>query len=292
MSGYPGGAYPGSQGGYRPGGTAPHPSQGGYPGAAPVSGGYPGTNSTQGGYQGGYPGSVPATGGYPGTSSAGGYPGSNSYQTRPSVPAPHGVGYPASAPPHGGHPTASSASYPNSSGGYGQPLAQVDPSVQQWFNAVDTDRSGQISADELRRALVNGNWSHFSEEACRMMIELYDKNGSGSIDINEFQQLFNSINQWRGIFQGYDTDKSGSINQSELTKAFQQMGYTFSPVFVQRLLTKYNMNTRQLSLDNFIVVSIQIRRLTEGFRHRDRSMQGQATIQYEDFIGLAMGVHQ
>ena len=31
-------------------------------------------------------------------------------------------------------------------------------------------RSGQIDAKELQRALVNGNWSNFSEEACRMMI--------------------------------------------------------------------------------------------------------------------------
>jgi hypothetical protein len=31
-------------------------------------------------------------------------------------------------------------------------------------------RSGQIDAKELQRALVNGNWSNFSEEACRLMI--------------------------------------------------------------------------------------------------------------------------
>ena len=48
--------------------------------------------------------------------------------------------------------------------------------------------------------------------------DMYDKNASGSIDVNEFQQLFNSINQWKGVFEGYDTDKSGSIEQSELTK--------------------------------------------------------------------------
>ena len=47
---------------------------------------------------------------------------------------------------------------------------------------------------------------------------MYDKNASGSIDVNEFQQLFGSINQWKAIFQGYDTDKSGSIEQAELTK--------------------------------------------------------------------------
>jgi len=42
--------------------------------------------------------------------------------------------------------------------------------VAAWFHAVDQDKSGQITAAELQRALVNGNWSHFSEEACRMMI--------------------------------------------------------------------------------------------------------------------------
>ncbi len=50
---------------------------------------------------------------------------------------------------------------------------KVDPNVAAWFNAVDQDRSGSITAPELQRALVNGNWSHFSEEACRMMIGEY-----------------------------------------------------------------------------------------------------------------------
>ena len=59
----------------------------------------------------------------------------------------------------------------NSFLGYGAPQQPaVDPQVQQWFNAVDSDRSGQIEAKELQKALVNGNWSNFSEEACRMMI--------------------------------------------------------------------------------------------------------------------------
>jgi len=219
----------------------------------------------------GYPG------GYPGNQ--GRYPVSGSGQGNPSNVAPQS-GYP-------GAPGA--ANY--AAGGYGQ-QPQLDPNIVKWFTAVDTDRSGQISAEELRRALVNGNWSHFSEESCRMMIDMYDKNASGSIDVNEFQQLFSSINQWKAVFQGYDKDKSGTIEQSELSQAFQQMGYRFTPTFVQNLLAKYDSRTRRLTLDNFIVTCVQIKRLTDGFRSRDRAMQGQATIQYEDFIGLAMGVHQ
>jgi Ca2+-binding EF-hand superfamily protein len=44
-----------------------------------------------------------------------------------------------------------------------------------WFQAVDADRSGGISADELRQALVNGNWTHFNAETCRLMIGMFDK---------------------------------------------------------------------------------------------------------------------
>ena len=29
----------------------------------------------------------------------------------------------------------------------------------QWFGSVDTDRSGHITAEELQRALINGDWS-------------------------------------------------------------------------------------------------------------------------------------
>ena len=46
----------------------------------------------------------------------------------------------------------------------------MDPGVYSWFVAVDADRSGSISATELQQALTNGNWSHFNQETCRLMI--------------------------------------------------------------------------------------------------------------------------
>jgi len=58
-----------------------------------------------------------------------------------------------------------------------------------------------------------------------LILDMYDKNASGSIDVNEFQQLFSAINQWKAVFQGYDKDKSGTIEQSELT---QGNGYVSS----------------------------------------------------------------
>ena len=40
------------------------------------------------------------------------------------------------------------------------------------------------------------------------------------------------------------------------------MGYRFSPTFVTNLLSKYDPKTKRLTLDHFIVASVQIKRLT------------------------------
>jgi len=164
--------------------------------------------------------------------------------------------------------------------------------VLEWFRAVDQDNSGQIDAKELGQALANGDGTMFSEEACRMMINMFDTNMTGTIDVNEFGRLFTYIQQWKGMFESFDKDKAGTIDQSEFGQALQQMGYRFSPTFVQNLLAKFNPRERRLTLDNFIMVSVQVKRLTDSFRSRDREMKGQAMIGYEDFVGLAMGAHK
>ena len=168
---------------------------------------------------------------------------------------------------------------------------RINPLMEKWFKAVDADDSGQITAQELQKALINGNFTNFSQDACRMMIDMYDQNSSGSIDLKEFQHLFDSINEWKSVFEGYDKDQSRTIDHLELCDAFQQMGYGLSSDFVQDLLVKYSPRTKQLTLDNFIIMCVQLKRVSDGFRSRDQSSHGKATLRYEDFVGLAMGLH-
>ena len=49
------------------------------------------------------------------------------------------------------------------------------------FSQVDKDRSGQITADELGRALSNGTWSPFNPETVRLMIIMFDRDHTGDI---------------------------------------------------------------------------------------------------------------
>lgn len=54
------------------------------------------------------------------------------------------------------------------------PTSAADQQLLTWFKAVDTDGSGQLSADELQRALINGDWSPFNIETVRLMVNMFD----------------------------------------------------------------------------------------------------------------------
>lgn len=80
-----------------------------------------------------------------------------------------GYGQPPGYPPSMGYPPPGGG-YPRGYGGSSAPPPGADPTLWNWFVTVDRDRSGQITADELQQALLNGNWSHFNSETCRLMI--------------------------------------------------------------------------------------------------------------------------
>lgn len=175
-------------------------------------------------------------------------------------------------------------------GAYPPQNAQVSPDAQQWFNTVDRDRSGKINSDELKAALTNGRGENFSDTACKLMISMFDNDASGTIDVYEFEKLFQYINQWLQVFKTYDRDSSGHIDETELQQALVQMGFRFSPEFIQFLVKKNDpQNQKEISVDQFIVLCVQIQRFTEAFRQRDTQQSGIISIGFEDFLTVALG---
>jgi Ca2+-binding EF-hand superfamily protein len=45
---------------------------------------------------------------------------------------------------------------------------------------------------------------------------MFDRDHSGTIDLQEFQGLWNYLNQWRAVFDQFDRDRSGTIDGNEL----------------------------------------------------------------------------
>nr|CAI5835050.1 unnamed protein product [Callosobruchus analis] len=118
---------------------------------------------------------------------------------------------------------------------------------------------------------------------------MFDKDKTGTIGINEFQMLYTYINQWLTVFRNYDRDQSGSIEEQELSMAFQQMGFRFSEDFIKYLINRADLkNHKQISVDQFITVCVQIQRFTEAFKAKDAERNGVITLGFEEFISIAL----
>lgn len=72
--------------------------------------------------------------------------------------------------------------------------------------------------------------------------------------------------------------------------AFTQMGFRFSPEFINFLVKKSDpQGHKEVSVDQFIVLCVQVQRFTEAFRQRDTQQNGTITIGFEDFLTVAIG---
>ncbi|KAJ1653094.1 Calmodulin-2 [Dispira simplex] len=64
--------------------------------------------------------------------------------------------------------------------------------VRRAFKAIDADKSGSISRDELRAAL-KAMGKPYGEDQLDKLIKEVDANGDGQIDLREFCQLYHKL---------------------------------------------------------------------------------------------------
>jgi len=162
----------------------------------------------------------------------------------------------------------------------------ADPQIAQWFHTVDKNRTGRLGPVELQNALRNNNYTTFNIQVVQMMIKMFDRDNTQTINVNEFCELWKYLGQWRQTFDRYDTDRSGNISQQELSAALQQMGYSgFSPQFIQTLYKKYDFDkSGSLQFDGFVHAIIVIQRLTGAFQQYDLQRNGHAQFTYEQYL--------
>ncbi|OQO00321.1 hypothetical protein B0A48_13668, partial [Cryoendolithus antarcticus] len=162
------------------------------------------------------------------------------------------------------------------------------------FLQVDKDRSGQLSEEELRRALVNGDYTAFDIHTVKMMIRMFDTDRSGTINFDEFCGLWGFLAAWRGLFDRFDVDRSGTISLREFEDALVAFGYRLSGGFVGLLFNTYAKNVRGrgdevgrekgLSFDLFVQACISLKRMTDVFKRYDEDRDGYITLSFEEFL--------
>lgn len=182
-----------------------------------------------------------------------------------------------------------------------QPPHGVDPQLWSWFTSVDHDRSGSISAQELQRALVNGDWTPFDLDTVKLLMSVFDVDRSGTIGFNEFSGLWKYIKDWQGVFLHFDRDRSGSIDSNELQAALSQFGYRLSPQLLNLLQRKYGSVQAPaggyrgaalpgITFDRFVRACVVVKQITESFTALDTDRDGWIQINYDKFLQTVLSL--
>ncbi|KAF9222437.1 EF-hand [Gyrodon lividus] len=206
--------------------------------------------------------------------SYGGYGGPPGYGGGYGAPGGFAAAAPPRGPPHGG-----------------------DPQLWAWFVAVDHDGSGAITAVELERALINGDWTAFDLDTVKLLMSLFDRDRNGTIGFNEFSSLWKYIKDWQNVFRHFDRDRSGSIDARELQDALRQFGYNLNPQLLTLVQKKYASAVAYrggpppgITFDRFVRACVVIKQLTETFRRLDTDQDGWIQINYDQFLETVLSL--
>ncbi|KAJ3534603.1 hypothetical protein NMY22_g6856 [Coprinellus aureogranulatus] len=171
------------------------------------------------------------------------------------------------APPHYGHqPAYQHHRQP-------APPPHADPQLWSYFMAVDADRSGAISATELQRALVNGDWSRFDLDTVKMLMGIFDTDRSGTISFTEFAGLWKYIQDWQAVFKHFDADRSSTIQAAELAPS--------EPI-------AHHGHPPGITFDRFVRACVSVKTLTEAFQRLDTDRDGWVMLSYETFMSTVL----
>jgi len=158
--------------------------------------------------------------------------------------------------------------------------------LQTWFQSVDVDRSGTITAVELARLQIGGRL--IGMDAAKKLVKVFDKNYSGGIDFQEFASLHQFIMQMQNAFYTSDTDRSGFLDPREIHTALQSAGFQFSFPTVEAICRKYETPGRGISLDQFFQVCAHLATVRSIFEWNDPSRIGKITLTYDQLAHITV----
>eukprot|EP00339_Tiarina_fusa_P010398 CAMPEP_0117057020 /NCGR_PEP_ID=MMETSP0472-20121206/39571_1 /TAXON_ID=693140 ORGANISM="Tiarina fusus, Strain LIS" /NCGR_SAMPLE_ID=MMETSP0472 /ASSEMBLY_ACC=CAM_ASM_000603 /LENGTH=243 /DNA_ID=CAMNT_0004773713 /DNA_START=163 /DNA_END=894 /DNA_ORIENTATION=+ len=159
--------------------------------------------------------------------------------------------------------------------------------LEQWFQSVDQDNSGEIDASELEAAL-NAAGDKFEKATISLMIKIFDIDKNGTIEFNEFTRLFKYINVMRQSYESFDTRNQGFLTLEQTRAALKQARYEFDNPNTYRLLFYRFCRRKQtgISFEDFMQMAIFLGNLRTLFTLHDTEKSGFIQLNEEEFVLL------
>jgi Ca2+-binding EF-hand superfamily protein len=154
-----------------------------------------------------------------------------------------------------------------------------------WFQAIDKDRSGSLSAMELMSIQFNGR--NISLGVANCLVKMVDQDQSDSVSFWEYVALHMFIMQVQQAFVNADFDRSGRISLNEISTALAGLGFQLEPLLVRQLLMKFD-DTKSGNIDfaGFLAMAAHLGHCKSLFQWNDRANQGVISLNFHQFASL------
>jgi Ca2+-binding EF-hand superfamily protein len=163
----------------------------------------------------------------------------------------------------------------------------VRDECDDWFDAIDEDRNGELSYGELHAALLNNNGATlFASNTVKYLVSIFDRDGDGVIRRDEFRPLWEYLTDWRRMFDSFDADNDGRIDAGELSRALGHYGIQVNRGTLDKLVRKHSSARRghrpEMDLDQFVCACVVVRRMCQLYDSCNAG--GGSSISKDDFL--------
>ena len=133
--------------------------------------------------------------------------------------------------------------------------------IREAFNLFDTDGSGTIDPKELKAAMQSLGFEAKNATIYQMISDI-DKDGSGSIDFDEFLDMMtakisdrDSKEDINKVFSLFDADNKGSITLRDLKRVAKELGETMTEAELLEMIERADSDADgNISQDDFFAI--------------------------------------
>ncbi|KAJ7967081.1 Calcium-dependent protein kinase SK5 [Quillaja saponaria] len=155
--------------------------------------------------------------------------------------------------------------------------------LREWFEQVDSEKTGSITALQLKRALAVGNLD-FPLSVVQQMIRMYDFDRNGMMSFEEFVALNRFLLKVQHAFSDLERGR-GFLLTDDVYEALVKIGFTLDSPAFYTVCESFDQNKNgRFRLDDFISLCIFLQSARNLFNSFDTAKQGRVTLDLNQFV--------
>ncbi|XP_042494581.1 sorcin-like [Macadamia integrifolia] len=158
--------------------------------------------------------------------------------------------------------------------------------LREWFQRVDSNNKGSITAPQLKSALAVGNLD-FPLSVVEQMIRMYDFDRNGTMSFQEFLALNKFLLKVQQAFSDLERGR-GYLVPDDVYDALMKVGFSLdSPAFYTACESFDQKKDGRFHLDDFISLCIFLQSARNLFNSFDTAKQGRVTLDFNQLVYCA-----